>query len=76
MTGWERTPDELWTFEGRLYVPREPTLREKVIHDHHDSPLAGHPGNEKTLELVLRDYWWPSVKYDVRKYVEGCTTCQ
>ena len=30
-----------------------------VLHDHHDTPLAGHPGVAKMLELVQRRHFWP-----------------
>jgi len=28
------------------------------------------------LELVKRNYWWPGIKEDVKKYVQGCIKCQ
>ena len=28
------------------------------------------------MELILRDYWWPRISQDVKRYVEGCETCQ
>ena len=43
---------------------------------HHDMPVAGHGGRWKTVELVMRNYWWPEVTRDVGKYVEGCNLCQ
>ncbi len=36
----------------------------------------GHPGIEKTKELVLREYWWPKMKKDIENYVRACETCQ
>jgi len=27
-------------------------------------------------ELVMRNYWWPRVTKDVRKYVNRCNMCQ
>ncbi len=36
----------------------------------------GHPGIEKTKELVLREYWWPKMKKDIENYVCACETCQ
>ena len=51
-------------------------IQESIIRNHHDSRVAGHPGIYKTLELVNRDYWWPSVGKDVREYVQGCQKCQ
>lgn len=46
------------------------------MHDHHDTLIAGHPRWYKTTELILCEFWWPSLQKDVRSYVEGCETCQ
>ena len=40
---------------GRLYVPKSNLLRMEVIQKHHDSPVAGHPGYEKMLDLLEND---------------------
>jgi len=29
-----------------------------------------------TVELVTRNYWWPGVMRDIRRYVKGCDLCQ
>src|SRR5271170_6518642 len=42
----------------------------------HDSTIAGHPGQQKTRELVSRDYFWYKMTEDVNKYVNGCRKCQ
>ena len=42
---------------------------------YHDSTASGHPGYEKTLELIQRLYWWPTMKQDIKEYVESCETC-
>jgi len=39
-------------------------------------PAVGHGGRWKTVELVMRNYWWPGVMRDVGKYVEGCDLYQ
>ena len=28
------------------------------------------------IELVTRNYWWPGVTRDMRKYIDGCDMCQ
>jgi len=62
--------------ERKVYVPKEEELRVKIIWLHHDVPAVGHEGRWKTVELVMRNYWWPGVTRDVGKYVEGCDLCQ
>ncbi|CAG8720966.1 13594_t:CDS:2, partial [Acaulospora colombiana] len=38
-------------FRGKVYVPKDPDLRRKIVEAHHDSVMTGHPGRWKTLEL-------------------------
>jgi hypothetical protein len=42
----------------------------------HTMPTVGHPGPEKTLEMIQRNYDWPRIKTDVDKFVHGCDQCQ
>ncbi|OJT06055.1 Transposon Tf2-12 polyprotein [Trametes pubescens] len=60
-------------YRGRPFVPM--SLRADILHSRHDSVLAGHPGREKTLNLVRRDFSWPGVAQYVRSYVRACDTC-
>ena len=48
----------------------------EIIKLHHNSPVAGHPGQWKTLELILHNYWWPGITQKVNDYVSGCDKCQ
>ena len=43
---------------------------------YHDHLTAGHPGITRTLALVAKDYWWPTMWEFVTKYVKGCAICQ
>jgi len=36
----------------------------------------GHPGQQRMLELVKRNYWWLGIKEDIKKYVQGYIKCQ
>ncbi|KAF8750559.1 reverse transcriptase [Rhizoctonia solani] len=62
--------------EGKLVVPDSETLKERLLKEFHDSPLAGHPGQQRTLELLSRNYWWPGMKSFSKEWVECCPTCQ
>jgi Integrase zinc binding domain len=59
-----------------LVVMEDNELRREVSSLYHDHHLAGHPGISKTLDLLTRDYWWPTVKDFVTSYVKGCVVCQ
>ena len=62
--------------EGRIYVPNNKDLKEEILREHHDPADVGHPGQHRMRELIKRTYWWPGLKEDVKKYVQGCTKCQ
>ena len=62
----------LSSFNGKVYVPKDGQLRHDIVHQLHDTPMAGHPGRWKTLELVTRNFWWPGVSRYVAKYVKSC----
>ncbi|KAG5876855.1 hypothetical protein JTB14_023549 [Gonioctena quinquepunctata] len=49
----------------KLIVPK--TFIPKVMEDFHDSPMAGHPGQQKTLMSLKRRFFWPNMRTDVIK---------
>ena len=71
---WEE--DGVAYMEGRIYVLNNKELREEILKEHHDLADIGHPGQHKMMELLKRTYWWPGLKEDVKKYVQGCFKCQ
>ena len=62
--------------EGKVYVPKDEKLRAEIIRLYHDTPIGGHGGQWKTVELVTRNFWWPGITKEVKRYVEGCNACQ
>jgi len=62
--------------EGKVYVPKDEKLRAEIIWLHHDTPVGGHGGQWKTVELVTQNFWWPGVTKEMKRYVEECNACQ
>jgi len=62
--------------EGKVYMPKDDMLRVEIIRLHHNTPVGGHGGQWKMVELVTRNFWWPGVTREVKRYVEGCDSCQ
>jgi len=77
-------PDSRWTctdglvrdVEERLVVPEDVSLRTEIIRLAHSSPHAGHPGIDKTYDLISRDYFWKTLRSDVSDFVKSCPQCQ
>ena len=57
-------------------MPKDEKLRIEIIRLHYDIPIEGYEGQWKTVELVTRNFWWPGVTKEVKRYVEGCDACQ
>ena len=55
------------------FVPK--VIWTELISRHHDDPLAGHLGIDKTRELIGQKYYWPNLRKDVEVYVKGCDVC-
>jgi len=47
---WSCNEDGLLLHKGLVYVPT--TLHMDILREHHDAPLAGHPGTAQTIELI------------------------
>ncbi len=70
--GWEDIKQVLY-YQGLLYVPK--AIRSELISRHHNNPLAGYFGIEKTWKLIARKYYWPTLQRDIEAYVKGCNVC-
>jgi hypothetical protein len=38
--------------------------------------IAGHFGRESMLQLITRNFYWMSMKSNIRKYCSECDNCQ
>ena len=52
--------------EEKVYIPKNGKLRAEVIRLYHDTPVEGHRGQWKTVELVMRNFWWPGITREVK----------
>ena len=60
---------ELSSSKPRPYVPKQ--LRQQLMHSLH----FDHLGEKPTLARVSGEYYWPSLKHDVKKFVKCCDSC-
>ncbi|MBW0550678.1 hypothetical protein O181_090393, partial [Austropuccinia psidii MF-1] len=66
---------QLLLFKDWVVVPNDLTIQLSILQKRHNSPLAGHPGQEKTLKLVKRDFHWSSMTQFIKDYVSSCQQC-
>jgi hypothetical protein len=65
----------LWYKQNRLYVS-EGKIRDTILKECHDGPLAGHGGAKRTTTFLKKSYYWPNLKDSAEEYVKTCLTCQ
>ncbi len=68
--------DEFWSeieemlhYDNKLYIPD--SFQADQLQTNHDDPLAENFRVEKIFELLSRKYYWPKMRADVKKYVQG-----
>jgi hypothetical protein len=73
------SPSGLLLLDRHVYIPEHRPERGSlwtcVLQEKHNHPTAGHLGYNKTLELVRRNYVWPSMHTDCKNFVAQCVLC-
>ena len=49
-------------FKNRLCIPKK--LRNQILKEAHESPLAAHPGYQKMFASLKEKFFWPRMKED------------
>jgi hypothetical protein len=57
-------------------IPQKSDIRLSLLHDAHDSAIAGHLGFDKTYDNLRRYVYWPRIARDTKEYVRTCESCQ
>jgi hypothetical protein len=57
-------------------VPNVKELKDKILHEAHESSYSIHVGGNKMYHGLKATYWWCGMKMDVADYIALCDTCQ
>ncbi|GFY12772.1 retrovirus-related Pol polyprotein from transposon 412 [Trichonephila clavipes] len=60
--------------EMRVYIPK--SLRNEIMREFHDKPLAGHFGRFKTYYKIRDVCYFPYMRKFIDQYVSTCHMCQ
>ncbi|KAM1132447.1 hypothetical protein FF1_046837 [Malus domestica] len=63
-------------YKARILLSPSSPWRTKLIEAYHSIPAAGHQGVIKTYHKLKKDFYWPSMKNDVKLFVSECHICQ
>jgi hypothetical protein len=70
LPSWEKQDNGTILYNGLIYVPGNKELRDKIIGLRHNPAIVGHPGGNRTQELVERNYWWLRLGNGVSEYIK------
>ena len=62
--------------DRRIYMPNNQKIKEKILQENHDPVDIEHPRQQQMVELIKRNYWWPKIKNNIKKYIQECFKCQ
>jgi hypothetical protein len=65
----------LWYKQNWLYVSKG-RMRDVLLKECHDSPLAGHGGAKRTTTFLKKSYYWPNLKDEAEEFVKTYLICQ
>ncbi len=51
-------------------------MKDTILKECHDGPLAGHGGAKCTTTFLKKSYYWPNLKDNAEEYVKICLTCK
>ena len=72
----QREVDSVMYKEGKVYVSKNDILRAEIIRLYHNILVEEHRGQWKIVELVTRNFLWPEVTKEMKRYMKGCDFCQ
>jgi len=63
-------------YKGCLSIPDGQELKRTIVSKEHDTLVSGHMGQDKTVEPVRRNFFWPQMDSWIRDYVGPYEDCQ
>jgi len=57
-------------------MPLDLVVYIELLQIYYNNALAGRFSEKKTLDLLLRKYYWPSINADVVNYISTYNLCQ
>lgn len=66
----------LLLFKGKIWLDSTNPFRALLMEEFHKTPLGGHMGFAKTLQKIQANFFWATLRHDVKLVVAQCITCQ
>ena len=47
-----------------------------IITEYHSTKATGHQGQERTVTMLVHDFYWPSMQKMIKSFIAKCDKCQ
>ena len=68
--------NDLLLYKGRFYLGSMCPLKTQILHHVHSSPLVGHSEFLKSYQRAKREFFWHSMKIDLKRLIKECDVCK
>ena len=75
ITDYSLNEQGLILFKNRLYVPNISEIKILILNEIHKSPYSGHPGYQKMITMLRKEYFFPNMKNEVAEFLDRCIEC-
>jgi hypothetical protein len=66
----------LLMYKNRLYIPEVEEIKLLILNELHKNPYSGHPGYQKIITMLRKEFYWPNMKGEIVEYLAKCIECQ
>jgi hypothetical protein len=66
--------DGLLYYQGLLWVPENTC--NTILNTEHNSQVARHFGQDRMIELIQHNFWWPKMDQEIIEYIRSSIECQ
>ena len=73
---YELKDDGFLMYRGKVYMLKSQELKILVLREMHNEHYDRHLGYQKTISIVMGQYFWPRMKKEVVDYIAICLECQ
>ena len=63
-------------YKNWVYVPNIPKVKLLILNEVHRSPYSRHPGYQKIITMLRKEYFWPNMKNEFVGFLARCIECQ
>ena len=63
--GYQMTEGGLLTYRNRFYIPVCDDLKRFIMDELHKRPYTGHPGYQKMIMTIMKQFYWPGLNKDI-----------